>query len=285
MTRGTGQRFVPLPSTPRGREGLDPVSSDLGAVDLCHRGSPLEEVRGTGHGTVGVAPPAPLLDARSSLPSRTAGRTRARDALLPDQSPAANWATRGGPRILPTTSPSVIMAISRRGPPQSGPVRTSTAKTRVLRARPNGADASWLGSRARRGSRVSSSTRWRWVPSNRGPTRSARAGRARCGPDPLRDDADASSRFVAQRRTGAFQLRRGREHAVVRQQMCARPGHERGEALEEGQRLEEDRAGAVAPSTPQPVDHAPVETSLIARCLKKATPRSCAPPFATTAPG
>ena len=33
-------------------------------------------------------------------------------------------------RILHTTSPSVIVAISRRGPPPSGQVRTSTANTR-----------------------------------------------------------------------------------------------------------------------------------------------------------
>jgi uncharacterized protein YyaL (SSP411 family) len=31
---------------------------------------------------------------------------------------------------------------------------------------------------------------------------------------------------------------------VVRQQVRSRPGHERGESLEEGQRLEDDRAGA-----------------------------------------
>ncbi len=45
---------------------------------------------------------------------------------------------------------------------------------------------------------------------------------------------------------------------MVGEQVRAWPGHERGESLEEDQRLEEDRAGAVAPSTPQPVDHAPV---------------------------
>jgi len=40
--------------------------------------------------------------------------------------------------------------------------------------------------------------------------------------------------------------------------MSSRPGHERRESLEEYQRLEDDRAGAVAPGAPQPVDHAPV---------------------------
>jgi len=45
---------------------------------------------------------------------------------------------------------------------------------------------------------------------------------------------------------------------VVRQEMRSRSGHERRESLEEGQRLEDDRAGAVAPGAPQPVDHAPV---------------------------
>lgn len=39
--------------------------------------------------------------------------------------------------------------------------------------------------------------------------------------------------------------------------MRAWPGHERSQSLEEGQRLD-DRAGAVAPRTPEPVDHAPV---------------------------
>ena len=39
----------------------------------------------------------------------------------------------------------MIVAISRRAPPQSGQVRTSTAKTRALRAQPNGGelDISW----------------------------------------------------------------------------------------------------------------------------------------------
>jgi len=45
---------------------------------------------------------------------------------------------------------------------------------------------------------------------------------------------------------------------VVRQQVRSRPGHECPESLEEGQRLEDDRAGAVAPGAPQPLDHAPV---------------------------
>ena len=45
---------------------------------------------------------------------------------------------------------------------------------------------------------------------------------------------------------------------MVRQQVRSRPGHERRESLEEGQRLEDDRVGAVAPSAPQPVDHAPI---------------------------
>jgi len=96
----------------------------------------------------------------------------------------------------------------------------------VVRARLFG-----LGPRARRGSRESpSACGRRCAPSNRGATRSVRAVRARCGRDPLRNDADASTRFVASRRTGAFQLRRGREHAVVREQVRSRPGHARGES-------------------------------------------------------
>jgi len=66
--------------------------------------------------------------------------------------------------------------------------------------------------------------------------RSARAARARSGRDPLRNDADASSRFVASRQTGAFQLRGGREHAVIRQEMSSRSGHEQELADESQQR-------------------------------------------------
>jgi len=40
--------------------------------------------------------------------------------------------------------------------------------------------------------------------------------------------------------------------------MRSRSGHERRESLEEGQRLEDDRAGAIAPGAPQAVDHAAV---------------------------
>jgi hypothetical protein len=45
---------------------------------------------------------------------------------------------------------------------------------------------------------------------------------------------------------------------VVGEEVRARTRHERGESLEEGQRLEGDRAGAVAPRAPQAIDHAPI---------------------------
>ena len=137
------------------------------------------------------------------------------------------------------------------GDPRDQPARAAAVgaksgrrrRRRGAEARPNGACEFWLGSRARRGSRVSASpspSTHRCVPANRGANRLACAARARSGHDLVTP------------------LRRRREHAVEGQEVRARPRHERGESLEEGQRLEDDRGGAVAPRAPQAIDHAPV---------------------------
>jgi len=96
----------------------------------------------------------------------------------------------------------------------------------------------WLGSRARWGNpsspRPGASTQ-RCVLALRGATRSARAGRARCGPA-------TEPRARARRGRSA-----GARAAAARARRVARAG----------QRLEDDRAGAVAPRAPQAIDHAP----------------------------
>jgi len=80
-----------------------PRTSGSGPLDARHAvlrslGSRLEPAGGAGlavRGTPALPHRAPL-EVRSSLPSRTTRRTRAREALLRERSPGLCWATRGG---------------------------------------------------------------------------------------------------------------------------------------------------------------------------------------------
>jgi len=133
MTPGRGSRFGPIPRRSRAHGRVDPVPQSPVPLLCAAAVAPWRMSGAPGTGPwVWRRPAALLLDARSSLPLRTTRRTRAREALWRERSSGLCWAARGGPRILRTTSLSVIIAISLRATPQSGHVRTSTANTRSL---------------------------------------------------------------------------------------------------------------------------------------------------------
>ncbi len=116
--------------------------------------------------------------------------------------------------------------MSLRTPPQWGQVKTSMAKTRLSSSAQVGLRV--VPERAGRAAGELSHARDEALASGR--SGAHEPGTIR--PGSPRNDANESSRFVAERRTGAFQLRRRREHAVMGQAVRARPGHERREALE-----------------------------------------------------
>jgi hypothetical protein len=112
---------------------MDPDGPDLRSAALRGLGVHMEEVERAGQRTLGTAPPdrAPLGCAQLTLVPGYQANSGSGGALAGAIGGGELGSLRWS-RILRTTSLSVIVAINRRAPPQSGQVRTSTANTRAL---------------------------------------------------------------------------------------------------------------------------------------------------------